>query len=65
MSSFTKLFVMSFLLTSSLSLAFVPFSGSGAAELELKMEINKSSIVTGENINFILSLIMPAIKLLQ
>jgi len=57
MNSFTKLFVMLLLLTFSLSLAFVPFSSSGAAELELKMEINKSSIVTGEDINFTLSLI--------
>jgi len=57
MSSFTKLFVMLLLLTFSLSLRLVPFSGSGAAELELKVEINKSSIVTGEDINFTLSLI--------
>jgi len=57
MNSFTKLFVMLLLLTFSLSLASVPFSSSGAAELELKMEINKSSIVTGEDINFTLSLI--------
>ena len=57
MNSFTKLFVMLLLLTFSLSLRLVPFSGSGITELKLKMEINRSSIVTGENINFTLSLI--------
>ena len=48
MNSFTKLFVMLLLLTFSLSLALVPFSSSGTAELELKTEINKSSIAIGE-----------------
>ena len=57
MNSFTKLFVMLSLLTFPLSFALVPFSSSGVAELEFIMEINKSSIVIGENINFTLSLI--------
>ena len=57
MNSLTKLFVMSLLLTFSSSVALVPFTSSGATELELKMEINKSSIVTGEDINITLSLI--------
>ena len=48
MSSFTKLFAMLLLLTFPLSLALVPFSSSGTAELELKTEINKSSIAIGE-----------------
>ena len=48
MNSFTKLSVMLSLLTFSLSLALVPFPSSGTAELGLKMEINKSSIVIGE-----------------
>jgi len=57
MNGFTKLFVMLSLLTFPLSFALVPFSSSGVAELEFIMEINKSSIVIGENINFTLSLI--------
>ncbi|MCD6242775.1 hypothetical protein J7K06_03710 [Candidatus Bathyarchaeota archaeon] len=41
----------------SSSVTLVPFTSSGATELELKMEINKSSIVIGEDINITLSLI--------
>ena len=44
MSSFIKLFVMLLLLTFPLSLALVPFSSSGTAELELKTEINKINV---------------------
>ena len=57
MISLTKLFVMSLLLILSSSVTLVPFTSSGATELELKMEINKSSIVIGEDINITLSLI--------